>query len=242
MDYTKKAAVLFVLTGMCGLCFSEKRLKVYTVVKGDTLHGIAQNFYGDASQWKKIYKYNDFIKNPNWIFPGDELVIPVEVAAEENVTVPAQEEKTAPATAEEPAQVAASTEAGMPEQPRVILPPPSVPPPDTEDENCFVAEKNWKGDGVIASEKDEKMIISQGDIVSIRMNDGAGLKVPVAINIYHIDRTIYNPDTGDKLGDLIRKVGVAEVSSDSARKVYTGRVMTASNMISVGDIVKVIKK
>ena len=51
--------------------------KTYTVVKGDCLWNIAKKFYGNGSQYTKIYNANtDKIKNPNLIYPGQVLVIP----------------------------------------------------------------------------------------------------------------------------------------------------------------------
>ena len=51
--------------------------QTYTVVKGDSLSKIAQRFYGDAAQWKRIYEANrDQIKNPDLIQPGWSLRIP----------------------------------------------------------------------------------------------------------------------------------------------------------------------
>lgn len=52
--------------------------KTYTVVKGDTLWAIAKKFYGNGSQYTKIASANsDKIKNPNLIYPGQVLTIPV---------------------------------------------------------------------------------------------------------------------------------------------------------------------
>jgi nucleoid-associated protein YgaU len=49
----------------------------YTVVSGDTLSGIAQQWYGDAGQWPRIFEANrDQISDPNLIFPGQVLRIP----------------------------------------------------------------------------------------------------------------------------------------------------------------------
>ena len=49
----------------------------YTVVKGDTLWGIAKKFYGKGSKYTTIYNANkDKIKNPNLIYPGQVLTIP----------------------------------------------------------------------------------------------------------------------------------------------------------------------
>ncbi len=49
----------------------------YTVQKGDSLWKIARHFYGNGSDYKKIYDANaGSIRNPNLIYPGQVLVIP----------------------------------------------------------------------------------------------------------------------------------------------------------------------
>lgn len=49
----------------------------YTVVKGDTLGGIARKVYGRASAWKKIQDANaDLLKGKTLIRPGMKLQIP----------------------------------------------------------------------------------------------------------------------------------------------------------------------
>jgi nucleoid-associated protein YgaU len=49
----------------------------YTVVTGDSLSKIANQFYGDAQKWRKIYEANrDQIKNPDLIYPGQTFTIP----------------------------------------------------------------------------------------------------------------------------------------------------------------------
>ena len=49
----------------------------HVVQSGDTLWAIAKIYYGDGSQYTKIFNANrDKIKNPNLIYPGQKLVIP----------------------------------------------------------------------------------------------------------------------------------------------------------------------
>jgi nucleoid-associated protein YgaU len=49
----------------------------YTVVSGDTLSAIAQQFYGDPSLFPRIFDANpDQLTDPNLIFPGQVLRIP----------------------------------------------------------------------------------------------------------------------------------------------------------------------
>jgi nucleoid-associated protein YgaU len=49
----------------------------HTVKSGDTLGKIAKHYYGDASKYQKIFQANtDKLKNPDLIYPDQELVIP----------------------------------------------------------------------------------------------------------------------------------------------------------------------
>ncbi|ABX02885.1 LysM peptidoglycan-binding domain-containing protein [Herpetosiphon sp.] len=51
--------------------------RTYTVRSGDTMRAIAQRFYGDEMQWKRIYQANrDRIPNPDVIHVGQEFIIP----------------------------------------------------------------------------------------------------------------------------------------------------------------------
>lgn len=49
----------------------------YVVKKGDTLSKIAEEYYGDASLYPKIFEANrDILSNPNLIKVGQKLRIP----------------------------------------------------------------------------------------------------------------------------------------------------------------------
>ena len=51
--------------------------RTYVVVSGDSLSRIAKREYGDAQKWPKIYEANrNIIKDPDLIYPGQELRIP----------------------------------------------------------------------------------------------------------------------------------------------------------------------
>lgn len=52
--------------------------KLYTIKSGDSLSRIAKHEYGNANDWRRIFEVNkDTIKDPDKIFPGQEIRIPL---------------------------------------------------------------------------------------------------------------------------------------------------------------------
>ncbi|MEM7245505.1 MAG: LysM peptidoglycan-binding domain-containing protein [Acidobacteriota bacterium] len=47
----------------------------HTIVKGDTLWDIAAQYYKDPLLWPFLWEYNDWILDPEWIYPGDVLLV-----------------------------------------------------------------------------------------------------------------------------------------------------------------------
>ncbi|MFH1416633.1 MAG: LysM peptidoglycan-binding domain-containing protein [Elusimicrobiota bacterium] len=53
------------------------------VREGDTLHSFARKYLKDAADWPKIYELNNStIKNPNIIYPGQIVLVPIEMLKE----------------------------------------------------------------------------------------------------------------------------------------------------------------
>ena len=57
----------------------EEKYEVYEIVSGDTLGGIAKKYYGKASAYMRIFEANrDIIEDPNLIYPGQKIKIPMD--------------------------------------------------------------------------------------------------------------------------------------------------------------------
>ncbi|MGE5818356.1 MAG: ABC transporter substrate-binding protein [Deltaproteobacteria bacterium] len=53
--------------------------QIYVVKGGDTLSRLAKRFYNSVAEWEKIYEANrDILKNPNYIYIGMKLTIPMD--------------------------------------------------------------------------------------------------------------------------------------------------------------------
>ena len=54
-----------------------KGVKQYEIAAGDTLWSLAQKYYGDPYQWRRIYDANShMINDPHWIYPPHRIIIP----------------------------------------------------------------------------------------------------------------------------------------------------------------------
>ncbi|MEA2336697.1 MAG: hypothetical protein QOE82_704, partial [Thermoanaerobaculia bacterium] len=78
--------------------------KTYTIKQGDTLWGLAQQFFKNAYTWPQLWESNTWITDAHWIYPGDVLLIDSETAQQiangttTEAAPPALMPETAPST------------------------------------------------------------------------------------------------------------------------------------------------
>jgi hypothetical protein len=54
--------------------------QVHVIVRGDTLWDLAAKYYGNAYLWPQIWEKNQYILDAHWIYPGDPLLLGLQVA------------------------------------------------------------------------------------------------------------------------------------------------------------------
>ncbi len=58
---------------------AQPREEYYVIERGDTLSHIAKRYYGNANKWPKLFEANrEVIQDPDKIFPGQKIRIPLE--------------------------------------------------------------------------------------------------------------------------------------------------------------------
>lgn len=105
------AAVLsvLILAGFAAL----QQVATHTVVAGDTLWGLAQRYYQDPFQWRRIWEANNSqVTDPNLILPGWVLTIPDKEAQVAQVSVEAPAEAAGPVRGERTVFYRDTTRAG----------------------------------------------------------------------------------------------------------------------------------
>jgi nucleoid-associated protein YgaU len=58
---------------------ATEKVEYYVIKSGDTLSGVATKFYGNGSLYPRIFEANrEVIKNPDLIYPGQKIRIPLD--------------------------------------------------------------------------------------------------------------------------------------------------------------------
>jgi hypothetical protein len=187
----------------------------YTVVKGDTLWGIAGRFLKDPWKWPQVWEMNrDQIKDPHWIYPGNVIRLDTssgsprlsmggaggaggpggpsggtEAQAQANVVV------LEPRVRTEPLQSAIPTIPGS-----VIGPFLSQP--------LIVEAGSLENAPAILATEESRVIVGQGDTAYA---DRIGMEAPVNWQVYRRGDELRDPETGEVLGIEAKYVGDARV-------------------------------
>ncbi len=53
--------------------------EIYIIERGDTLWDLSNRFFGDPYLWPQLWERNQYILDAHWIYPGDPLVVGLEV-------------------------------------------------------------------------------------------------------------------------------------------------------------------
>src|SRR3972149_2235798 len=75
----------------------QEDYKEYTVKKGDTLWDISSKEIIDPFLWPKVWKENPTVKNPDLIYPGQKIRIPLYLLQKQVPPPPPPVEKAMPA-------------------------------------------------------------------------------------------------------------------------------------------------
>jgi len=214
--------------------------KFYLVQIGDTLWKIAKKFYNNPQEWKRIYSANPRIKNPDRIYPGETLIIPLEITIE----AIAPTEKITPLLEEKEEEKVEIT---------TLTPQPTVELGETKEipisrdkylkmkfsPGNFLVPEKWQFDGSITQEKEKKILISAGDIVYLNIGNKKGLKPGMYGFVCRKGEKVYDSKTDEFKGRNIQRIGIIEII-DSKENTSSARVVTSSEAIEVGDGIKIV--
>jgi hypothetical protein len=104
--------------------------------------------------------------------------------------------------------------------------------------DSFIADENWEYDGYVLRDRDQRMMISQGDVVYLNIGAASGVKPKMVANIYRVGKKVRDPYLKKKSGRMVKRVGSVMVTGAVTEEGCTAVVTNSLEPIRIGDIVK----
>lgn len=181
-------------------------IKDYKVNSGDTLWNISGKELGDPFLWPKVWQENREIANPDKIYPGQKIRIPLRYAQKEEQGK--QTTSAAPGPAESPSKGEMMKAASEGEKPS----PASVKLLPLIDRSILVAS-GFIADSVSAvgniSGAPDRILFGNNDIVYVKIDKP--VKVGERFYVIKAGGLIRHPVTNKKIGYLVEMSGVVEI-------------------------------
>lgn len=219
---------ILVLLLNSGVSAQTQDVKEISVTRGDTLWTISGKELSDPFLWPKVWKENPEIKNPDRIYPGQTIRIPLYLLRD----TAAVEEQPPVAEAPVAAPEVAAESPAMKE-----VPPPVVAPGPMVNKNILISSGYISESvgrlGEISGSPSSRNMFGDNDIVFVKTN--MQVKVGDRFYIVRVRELIEHPVTRKKMGYLIEIRGIAEISQFEYGQTKA-RIIKAFGEILTGDI------
>lgn len=219
------ALPLCALAGESGPDLKHQTGFYYTIQKGDTLWGLSEKFFDSPSQWPDLWRENAQIANPHYIYPGERIRIFKREGVEKIVEAVA--EKAVPPEAVPPA-------AAEPKEPPFFL-------YSEIDSVGLISKERLVPDGVIFNVRDDKALISVGDMVYIKKTGDADLIPGGRYYAYRTFEPINDVTTKEYYGIQYYPTGIVEIVKTEP-KFTLGTVVKSFREIRVNDLLVPFKQ
>ena len=192
----------------------------YTVQKGDTLWDLSDRFFDSSWLWPDLWSENNQISNPHWIYPGERIRIFHQEGAERLVG-------------------------------KTVVKPPALKEESKKeplyyyyssiDKIGFIRKAPVIPSGTIFKVKDDKKMISTGDLVFIRTTGDMNLVAGNKYVVYRTSTPIIDKKTKALIGTQHYLTGIVEITKIEPR-FAVAKVVQSYRTIEVGNLLMPYKR
>ena len=194
------------LTCVSGVSAQEKSDEInyeagfyYTVKKGDTLWDLSQRFNDTPWQWPDLWEENKQVPNPHWIYPGERIRL---------FRKKDQHQYDRPQKEIPPTDANITASAPVVEAPEVFYHYSNI------DRIGFIRKPAMAPLGLIYKARDNKTLISKGDLVYIRYSEpenSSEMSPGMRLTVYRTMPPTDDRKSEKKIGTQHYILGIAEV-------------------------------
>jgi hypothetical protein len=184
------------------------------VRRGDTLWALCDFYFKNPYQWPRVWSYNPQIKNPNWIYPGDELRLKATAGPEEGGGKGEAGAKPVPRDA---------TKMSLVDRRRQV-------PNDT----LFLRDQGWIRDesddvwGEVSGSPEESMFLSDLNEAYLTLREGHNVHIGQELTIFRTRETV-------AAGSIVQILGTARIDDWNPReRVARAKIVEALDVIERG--------
>lgn len=219
---------------------------VYTIISGDTLWDLSQQFLNNPWYWPKIWADNPYVDNPHWIYPGNQLRIRFNadgLPAEVTVEQPQEEEDP---LAARPTEVPAFSTGSLHRTDTLgqasdlvsiagrgqisLMAPGEL----RARVSSIVTSRELAEMGLVDSSFEQKELLSTFDRVYLRFNDGKRPKIGDKFSLFRTSGEIVHPVTGDSWGYQTKIMGTLQIVA-MEKDLAVGEIGDVTDYIVRGD-------
>ncbi|MDP9033969.1 MAG: LysM peptidoglycan-binding domain-containing protein [Myxococcota bacterium] len=185
----------------------------HVVRRGDTLWALCDAYYKNPYEWPRVWSYNPQIKNPHWIYPGDEVRLRQNGA------------DNGAASAKAGSSVLGGTPSGasLVDRRRQVA-----------NDTVFLRDQGWIRDpsdqvwGEITGSSEDKMYLSDFDEVYLHVDSGHDVRLGQ-------DLTIFRPLRTSAAGTIVQIQGTVRIDQWNAQdRVARAQIVETLNVIERG--------
>lgn len=217
--------------------------EVYVIQKGDTLWDLSNQFYGDPYLWPQLWERNRYILDAHWIYPGDPLVVGVEVTPIEEV---ADMTDDADGDADDGMHLDTALSAPVPlgSEDDIYCGGYITPQPDNFDYSIIGSEYSFSNASTTSSSLVPKLKynsfllnLSIADVVYVDGGRESGLMPGSLYTVVRPELTVPHPTKSKTIGHYNRYLGRVRILS-TQEETAIAEIVHACHPIKVGDQLK----